>query len=520
MPDTRSIVAALVGLSALGLVGNLSRWGLLGRDSGMFAYAGTLLLAGQAPYEHVWDHKPPAIHYINALGLLIGGGNEIGIRAIELVVLASAAVVGFWTLEQVLGRRASLFASLAWLVTLPALLEGGNLPEEYALAAQFAALAMYVLLRRRPPTWWPWFVIGAAGAVAAMLKPNLIAIWAAIYIHHFASQGRRFSVLRPVTIGAVGALVATVPIMAHLWISGAMPEMLDAVLTYNYWYQANAAGDRLDALAHGVAALSLSSLLLPIAGLAYVRLLASWLRDRPAFHSSQPLGGIALVAFPLEVGLSALPGYSFAHYYMAWLPVLSILAGIFARDLTQGLRMRIGLPAAVRDRTVLVSLVIAMSVGSLATMASLRTYTEPADLARLAALRLIAESTQPCDAVLVWGAEAGLNVQSGRRAPTRLVYQFALFTRNYQSPALSEEFINGVEATPPRLIIDASSEVRAMQPPLDQSSRDGWAPGRGYGPAPGLEPFYAMVRSAYDSARLGATQWRVYTHRSLPDCAT
>lgn len=45
------------------------------RDSGVFLYTGWRILNGEIPYLHVWDHKPPVIFILNALGLFIGGGH-------------------------------------------------------------------------------------------------------------------------------------------------------------------------------------------------------------------------------------------------------------------------------------------------------------------------------------------------------------------------------------------------------------------------------------------------------------
>jgi len=41
----------------------------LERDSGVFHYVGWLITQGKIPYRDVWDHKPPVIFFINALGL-------------------------------------------------------------------------------------------------------------------------------------------------------------------------------------------------------------------------------------------------------------------------------------------------------------------------------------------------------------------------------------------------------------------------------------------------------------------
>ena len=55
----------------------------LERDSGVFHYIGWLITQGKIPYRDVWDHKPPVIFFINALGLLLAGGSRWGVWGLE-----------------------------------------------------------------------------------------------------------------------------------------------------------------------------------------------------------------------------------------------------------------------------------------------------------------------------------------------------------------------------------------------------------------------------------------------------
>ncbi len=66
-----------------------------GRDAGVFLYIGDRILNGGIPYLDVWDHKPPVIYFINAFGLLVGGGSVWGVWLLEFVALYSAALVWF-----------------------------------------------------------------------------------------------------------------------------------------------------------------------------------------------------------------------------------------------------------------------------------------------------------------------------------------------------------------------------------------------------------------------------------------
>ena len=82
--------------------------GIPGRDSGVFLYMGWQILRGRIPYRDVWDHKPPAIYYIDALGLFVGKGSRWGVWILEYLSLCVAMVLGFgswWLRGEELGER-------------------------------------------------------------------------------------------------------------------------------------------------------------------------------------------------------------------------------------------------------------------------------------------------------------------------------------------------------------------------------------------------------------------------------
>src|SRR5690606_16399976 len=124
------------------------------RDSGMFLYGGQQMLAGRAMYLDYWDHKPPLIFAVNALGLLLGGGSMLGVYALEALALALAVVLSYAALKPAFGRPAAFFATAAWSASL-AFVINGNQIEEWALPLQFGVLYAFMLGERRERGGWP-----------------------------------------------------------------------------------------------------------------------------------------------------------------------------------------------------------------------------------------------------------------------------------------------------------------------------------------------------------------------------
>jgi len=88
-------------------------------DAGVFLYAAQVLLDGGLPYRDVWDHKPPLIYVLDALGLLLGAGSPVGVWALQALAHAVAAVIGLRVMSRAFGTSAAVFGTIAWLLGAP-----------------------------------------------------------------------------------------------------------------------------------------------------------------------------------------------------------------------------------------------------------------------------------------------------------------------------------------------------------------------------------------------------------------
>jgi len=70
------------------------------RDHGIYLYLGKELLNGKTIYSEVWEHKPPLIFYINALGLFLTNGADWGVWLLEVVFLFATVLLSYFTLKQ------------------------------------------------------------------------------------------------------------------------------------------------------------------------------------------------------------------------------------------------------------------------------------------------------------------------------------------------------------------------------------------------------------------------------------
>lgn len=493
-----------------------------GPDSGVFLYVGQQILDGKMPYKDVWDHKPPAIHYINALGLLVGGGSRWGVWTLEFLALLSAACLGYIVMRRAFGRLPAIFGTAIWVSSLPFLLSGGNFAEEYSLPLQFGSLYLFQLSEKQERFGRFLLLAGVLTAACFLLKQNLIGIGVSIAITIAVTRAvakEWENMLKRLGVFIVGTASVLAIAVLYFSIEGALGSLLSASFLYNFDMARNnrdVVDDLIRPLFQGLQNMSYSGAAVMalsgwVAGIAYVRLgdnaKARW----------DPILLASLVAAPIQFGLMIAGGRRPNDYYfVAWLPTFSILAAFLAYLLTNrsGTAYRAvgSLDKSSTGTLVTTALLIAMSVlpamrlvGDLRFVGKLRPPNPTA-----AVVEYIRANTHPSDSILVWGSASGVNFLADRRSPTRFVYQFPVY---WESPfgGLFEEFLDELNESKPLLVIDTSS-TNINVPPIDPEEAEQWARlTKSLWPSPGMQRFHQYIHSNYRLlGTVGAEGWRVY----------
>jgi hypothetical protein len=87
-----------------------------GRDQGIYAYAGKLILEGKIDYKYSYNLRPPAIHYTYALGELIFGNSMSGMRIFEMIWQLLTSLIIFSIILKLSGSgKAGVFGSIFYL---------------------------------------------------------------------------------------------------------------------------------------------------------------------------------------------------------------------------------------------------------------------------------------------------------------------------------------------------------------------------------------------------------------------
>lgn len=456
------IAVAILGTLISLFPSNPGNMTLPSRDSGVFLYVGWRLLNGNIPYRDVWDHKPPLIYVVDALGIAVSPDSLWGVWLLQFLFIFFTLLFIYKLLDQEFGIYAALAGSVILTSGLLTILEKGNVTEEYALA--FQALASWMFLRAwtkdfpiRDSFW-----IGVLGGLAFNFKQTTIGIWITygllLLVIRLLQKKVPFQDLLSLL---AGALVPSVVLMLYLASQGAFVDFWEQAFLYNFVYIGKHEGIRrlIPVFIKGFAYLQNGwvlylSILGWLAGLAY-----AWLKRRDLFTQAHPLILMALVNLPVEVFFITISGRSILHYYLTPLPVMAILAGtlVYTVPFLVGRITRMDSQKVRRWAPGLV--LAAIFLGQLGQIAYYPAYVRVLrDNDYAPVIEYVSENTKDGEQVLLIGAESIVNFLAHREAPTRYVYQYPLALLGRRP--MFEEYFNQILENKPVLIIDTRGRDR------------------------------------------------------------
>ena len=440
----------------------------IGRDEGVFLYIGWRILNGELPYRDVWDHKPPIIFYINALGLAIANNSRWGVWLIEFVFLFFASFLAFHIIRKAFGSYPAVISLLLFLLTLVFVIGDGNLSEEYALPLQFAALWLVYDIDKPDFSKKQYFLIGLTGAVAFFLKQTTIGIWIAILIYITYRRLSSHQVKRwlyELLIIFIGCFVIGASILIFFSIQGAFPQFLSAAFTYNFNYSKalHGIGNRLSPIIDSINLLMKIGLL-QFSMIGYLIAVIFILNKKNIVKNQKTILAIGIIALPIEFILLSTSGRTYSQYYTSILPILTLFAGflfwLFISSLSQWGINKIGNFIFVIG----VFLIILWS-GFSDYYNQIRDFKYSGNASssnNAIVINYLKQSTSTYDNILLWGAESSINFEARRRSPTRFVYQYPLYQQGYVNEQMIIEFLDEVILNCPKFIIDTKNEETPM----------------------------------------------------------
>lgn len=487
------------GVLLLGVVALIVLIGLprlsepLGRDQGIFAYAGSQILRGKVMHRDIWDHKPAGTHVVYALGLALFGHTSVAVRLTDLLWCVASAGALYWVSRQAFGHAAGVWAALIYGLAYQVTFNWWDRAQTDGWMVLPLALAIYAALQaeeRRSAGLYG--VAGVCCGLAFWFKPN--AAWVALalgilaLVRRSAGEGLR----RALSLAGGFLGVAAVVVLAY-GLLGGLRDLIDAVIGFNMSVHVRPTFDM--ALGRAWATWTGRFLLkmhlpLALAGCA----IADMGRHRPGRR------GMIVIAWLFASFLMAWTQWLYFGYH--WIPIVAPLAVLAGQGITRlwhwlRPRGRMGEPASrwVARGASLVFFMTSLGVYIARYAPEFRTYwryqrgelTEESYLASFVrtdfnygALRevamTVAEMTQPHDPVLVWGFEPLIAFLADRQMPTRFMFNYPLVGRHGEAfrPEWRDEFLDDIHAQMPAVIVMGERDTNPLKPHSSVQEMEEW----------------------------------------------
>ena len=477
------ILVSLLGALIVLFPSNPINMTLPSRDSGVFLYMGWRMTEGDAPYRDVWDHKPPLIYFVDALGLVLTPDSMWGVWLLQFVFIFFTIFILYKLLDREFGIAAAMAGSVTLISGLFTVLLKGNVTEGYALVFQAMGFWLFVKAWKKDFPIWTTFWVGVVGGLAFYFKQTTIGIWMAyalclLVIRHLHWKAS----LRDLLALLAGALLPTLLLVIYLTGQNVLQDFWEQAFLYNYSYI-----NRHEEIRHlvpvflkGFASLRYGWVIY-LAGLGWLAGAGYlWVKRKTSFEDVHPLVWITLINLPIESLLITVSGRSILHYYLTPLPVMAILAGILIHTVPVLLRQVTRFPHHLVHKW---APVVILAVVLLGQVEQVRRYPEQVlslqDNDYAPVIEYVIQNTRESDRVLLIGAESVVNFLARREAPTRYVYQYPLALLGRRP--MFEEYFDQILTNKPELIIDTRGRPKlenGLYVPLQRRSeivRDGVA---------------------------------------------
>jgi len=455
-------------------------------DSGTFAYCGQIIRDGGLMYRDCWDNKPPAVYYLNAAAIWLGGSNPFAIWLFQAIWLTMAIMAYFLILNRIWehkGLAALASFTLLLLLLYPDIFQGGNFTETYAVLPAVLSLgAFWAYLRSGHRRWL--IALGLLVAAGFLLKPTYIALGLAslIVVMYLELRRRSFKTLwMNLAILCVSALLP-LALVGLFWVwKQDFNELWFAVFAHNVTYIRE--GFSLRSL-YGTARMFLIqqpmaslTILVEVSLTIYLIQYARKIYTRTILAQNEGdaltpgridqlqvriwfLGGIFLAIF-LDVIFLASSGKNFGHYLQVLLPgmVVGMLYPIdVLRNSINQDNTRCKLQLVALSAILFVSLGAALEIAAkeLPSIQGLNSFFSTPNLTLYQPTELekyIIDHSSPSDSVLVWAGHPSMNFVTHRRSPTRFIFLQHLFTPTPNAPNGFGEFMHELGSDPPALIV-------------------------------------------------------------------
>lgn len=424
-------------------------------DYAIFSYIGKQILRGKMPYTELWDHKPPVIFYLNALGLKMANGSLAGIWLLEFAAFFTGSLLLLSVLKRFFPKWISLPVLFFGILHYVRVLDFGNYTEEISLFFSLCALAIYFSGKLSGHSRISGFLCGCLCGLAFTCKQNTIGGWIALFILDilpiisFGNKAKQMKKRAAFWLFAgIAFFLINLGWVVYFASNHALEAYWDVAFLFNFIYSEHSTDSRLACAFTTLTFLPSVSFFLAAGFLSWVPEVFRLFKDGLlTFVRKHPLTAWTVIDLPIELFFAGLSGMNYQHYFILCIPPVIILLCSMIFHLTSklsisGKRFQTGILLLLG----LLSLPLAPSFRDNYERRTPSSYTKVRDY--------LLENTTENESILVWGSRTAIYVMSERYAPTAYFNErpLYLFPGEIQKSQW-EELHADLKKDPPQVII-------------------------------------------------------------------
>jgi len=463
------LVIILIGAA----LGSISLTYPFGRDQGIYAYAGKLLLEGKMNYMHVFDLKPPGIHFLFAFIQLVAGESMISARFFDIAWQSLTAILIFIIAIRFSNNKLlSLTAAFFYILLYFRMDYWHTLQTDGALNLLFAASVLLLISSYENHSFVKIFFAGVLFASALLFKYTIIIFIPLVMTCFLYSKKELFSLkIKNVLLYFSGLLVPVVCVLVIYWLSGAISYLFDIQFVQTPLYTKIAyETESAKFITDHIIRLFTYSVYTPLLLLSIFAFIAVVIRRKIDFVSLLLLSWLVSALFSLIIQ------WKFYYYhFLVIIPPITIGSVYAIALIKEKLKLRSFTFSSIVIIFITSFTIFAFKpyINNYAALADYLSGKQTLEQVYIKngtttdsvfmigkTFKVIEEvkaDTNPDDGIYVWGFDPLVYYLSGRKCVSRFIYNFPLLWKG-ENTAFRREFMNDMAGKNPKQIIVAKND--------------------------------------------------------------
>jgi len=430
----------------------------LERDEGEYAYSGQLLLEGIPPYKLAYNMKLPGIYAAYAAAMAVLGETPAGIHMGLLLVNAASVILLYLLTSALFGRLAGLVAGCSYAL----LSSSSSVMGFEAHATNFVVLSalagiLLAVKSANSGTMSLIFLSGVCSGIALLMKQHGIFFVAFCLLYLCWSDWKqdrsRLAMMRGAAIFTAGAILPYAVTCVLLYRAGVFRTFWFWTVSYAGEYSKMGLRRAMHAFLENSAGVVVPGVLVWI--VAAVGLSALWWSKDASRHRFFTIA-LFLLSFA-----SLCPGAYFRpHYFVLFLPVVAMLAGVAVSSAAERLAGRPQWQFAVVPILVFTiafgySLLQQRQDYFISSPKTVFQATYPGGLfeAGEEVADYVRQHSSPSPPIAVIGSEPEIYFYAHRHSATGYIYMYSLIGRQKYLSLMQEQMLRELKENQPEYLV-------------------------------------------------------------------